>query len=220
MTAKDLLYKYLDYSVHWSQNIFQNAEPALVRKQQLEGLLNAFGLSKKYVNPLVQIKYSIGGEKEKLSRARRLNQLSNIEYFEQGEFLNDRPIEANRELSELATATIRQLYKKPPEDRMKRPVDIGWMFNNLLHFRRDVYRIAYPNEGMLEGFSVGLLYSHYLQAELKSVISANLDEIDNTLWLILDPERKDIETKVLKSEFRYEEVDLDKIDRHWNMDNY
>ncbi|WP_299611247.1 hypothetical protein [uncultured Aquimarina sp.] len=220
MTAKDLLYKLLDYNYLWAKADVINDKPSVIRRQQIESLLDAFGLSKKYVNPLVQIKYSIIGEKEKLSRAKQLNKLTNIEYLQRGEFLHDRPYGENKELSERAIKKIKELYEHPPEDRMKRPVDIGWMFNDLLNFRQEIYKVAYPWGGMLEGFSVGLIYSQYLQSELKNLIKENIEEIDNTLWLILDPKQKEIDIEELKNKFDYPDVDLDNIDLDWRIDNY
>ena len=220
MTAKDLLHKLLDYNYLWSRTDLINDKPSVIRRQQLESLLDAFELSKKYVNPLVQIKYYIVGEKEKSSRAKHLNKLTNIQYLQSGEFLHDRPYEENQELSDKATAKIKELYQHISEDYMERPVDIGWMFNSLLNFRQEIYKIAYPDGGMLEGFSVGLIYSQYLQGELKNLIKNNLEDIDNTLWLILDPKQREIDVEELKSTFNYLDVDLDKIDLEWRIDNY
>ena len=220
MTAKDLLHKLLDYNYLWTRKDFLNDKPSVIRREQIESLLEAFGLSKKYVNPLVQIKYSIVGKKEELSRAKQLNKLTNIQYLMQGEFLRDRPYEENQELTNRATNKIKELYKHAPEDRMKRPVDIGWIFNSLLNFRQEIYKVAYPNGGMLEGFSVGLIYSQYLQSELKNHIQDNLEDIDNTIWLILDPQKREIDIEVLKSKFNYPDVDLDKIDLDWRVENY
>lgn len=73
---------------------------------------------------------------------------------------------------------------------------------------------------MLEGFSVGLLYSHYLQGQLKKIIIENLDEIDETLWLILDPKQGDIDIKTLVENFNYPNEDLEKIDLEWRTENY
>lgn len=220
MTAKDLLHKLLDYNYLWTRKDLLNDKPSVIRRQQIESLLEAFGLSKKYVNPLVQIKYSIVGKKGELSRIKQLNKLTNIQYLMHGEFLHDRPYEENQELADIAINKIKELYKHTPEDRMNRPVDIGWMFNSLLNFRQEIYKVAYPNGGMLEGFSVGLVYSQYLQLELKNLIQDNLDDIDNTIWLILDPQKREIDIEVLKSKFNYPDIDLDKIDMDWRVENY
>lgn len=220
MTAKDLLHKLLDYNYLWTRTDLINHKPSVIRRQQIESLLNAFGLSKNYVNPLVQIKYSTLGKKGELNRAKQLNKLTNIEYLQHGEFLNDRPYEENQELSDRATTKIKELYKQIPENIMNRPVNIGSMFNNLFNFRQEIYKVAYLNEGMSEGFSVGLIYSQILQSKLKNLIKENLDEIDDTLWLILDPKQREINIEDLKNKFDYPDVDLNKIDLDWRINNY
>jgi hypothetical protein len=68
------------------------------------------------------------------------------------------------------------------------------------------------NEGMLEGFSVGLIYSQHLQSEIKNLIRENLEEIDNTLWLILDPKQREIDIEEVENRFDYPDVDLGEID--------
>ncbi|WP_299438235.1 hypothetical protein [uncultured Aquimarina sp.] len=220
MTGKDLLYKYLDYQYLWSSPNRINDKPSQIRLKQLEALLEAFGLTKKYVNPLIQIKYSILGEKEKLSRSQHLNKLTNVQYFEQSEFLYDREYKENNEVANRALNKIKELYKKPPESRISRPVDIKWMFNNLLNFRKNVFKITYPWGGMLEGFSVGLIYSEHLQSNLKKIITDNIEEIDDTLWLIIDPKKRNFDLETMKSEFNYPDVDLDNIDLEWRIENY
>src|SRR5215213_10035075 len=77
MTAKDLLNKVLDYNYLWSSPERKNSKPATTRLAQIEALQEAFGLTKKYVNPFVQIKYSFAGEKQKLDRAKQLNRITN-----------------------------------------------------------------------------------------------------------------------------------------------
>jgi len=221
MTAKDLLLKYLDFKYLWSTPDRVNEQPSKARFQQLEALLGAFGLTKKHVNPLVKIKYRLSGQKEQLDRANYLNSLSNIEYFQKGEFLRDREYSENKELVEIALEKVNRLFEHTPEPRNKeRPVDIGWMFNSLLNFRQDIFNVTYPNSGMLEGFNVGLFYSQHLQSELKKSIIENLTDIDKTLVMILDPNAREFELEYLKSEFQYPDIDLKKIDLEWRMDNY
>lgn len=220
MTAKDLLYKILDYKYLWSSQDRINEKPSRLRIAQIDCLLDAFGLSKKYVNPLVQIKYWTSGQKEKLTRSKYLNKLSNLDYLLEGEFLHDRPVEKNEELNQISRNKIKELFKALPDDWINKPVDTKWMFNDLFNFRLAVYKVAYPTEGMLEGFSIGLHYSKYLQSEFKKVINDNLGQIDDTLWLILDPDKKDIEINVLENEYSYKNIDLEKIDLEWRIENY
>lgn len=216
MTAKDLLHKILDYNHLWSSPERNNSKPAKTRLMQIELLLEAFGLTKKYVNPLVQIKYAFTGKKEKWNRALRLNGLTNLEYVLRGEFLRDREKEVNKELSDKVLLKIRDLYPDLTEYIKNKPFDIDWLYSDLLSFRQEVYNLTYPNGGMLEGFSVGLHYSFYLKAQLKEIVKSNLSEIDETLWQILDPLKRDIS----KDEISYPDVDLDNIDREWRMENY
>ena len=220
MTAKDLLYKTLDYQYLWTLPQNKNSKPAKLRLEQIESLLDAFGLTKTYVNPLVQIKYSIKGDKQSLDRARHRNKLTNLEYLLQGEFLRDREKDANAELSKKIIETITSLYPDMTEHINQRPVDIGWLFNNLFIFRKDVYKLTYPNGGMLEGFSAGLHYSFHLQHKLKTLITDNLNEIDETLWFILDPTKRDIEMNTLVNQYKYVDHDFKALDLDWRMENY
>ncbi|MCK8523497.1 hypothetical protein M0D21_18080 [Aquimarina sp. D1M17] len=73
---------------------------------------------------------------------------------------------------------------------------------------------------MDEGFAVGLIYSKYLQSELKKTINENLNKIDETLWLIIDPQKREIDLQTIKSEFQYPDVDLEEIDLNWRIGNY
>ena len=101
-----------------------------------------------------------------------------------------------------------------------RHADIVWLFNNLFIFRQQVYKLTYPNGGMLEGFSTGLHYSKYLQHKLKTIISDNFNEIDETLWLILDPTKRQIEMSTLIGKHKYVDHDFNELDLDWRMENY
>lgn len=218
MTAKDLLIKLLEYNFLWKSH--QQSKPSMLRRKQIECLLEAFELTKNHVNRSVKSTYSFSGIKEKMSRKIYLSKLSNIAYLEKGEFLKDIPYEEYHELSLKAIKKIEEIYKHIPESGMNKPVDIGWMFNSLYNFRQKIYNLTYPNGGMLEGFSVGLIYSKYLQSELKKVVNNNLEDIDNTLWSILDPKKREIDIDILKNKYKYEDVDFAKIDLEWSMENY
>ncbi|WP_347069836.1 hypothetical protein [Flavobacterium sp. WV_118_3] len=220
MTAKDLLYKILDYQYLWALPHNKNSKPANLRLEQMESLLDAFGLAKKNIDPLVQIKDFISGDKESVDRAKRLKKLTNLDYLVQGEFLYDREDHENAVLSEKVRETIISLYPNMTAHINERPINISWLYNNLFLFRKEVYKLTYPNGGMAEGFSAGLHYSFYLQNKLKTCITDNLNEIDETLWLILDPAKRDIDMNTLVSQYNYIDHDFKAIDFDWEMENY
>lgn len=203
LTVRDLLYKLLEYSFLWNKPERKKEKPAMLRINQIEVLLDEFGLSKKYVNPLVQIKYFIVGDNKKLSRTQFLNQLSNLEYILGGHFLHDREAVLNSELSE----KVKNVFSDLPESILEKPVDFSWLFSDLMRFRQEIYNITHPDEGMIEGFSLGLNYSRYLKSTIKKTIVENLEEIDNTLCSLLDPYNKTLN----KKEINYLDYDLKEI---------
>ena len=215
MTAKDLLLKILDYQCNWACNPF--SEPAKIRMEQIEVLLDAYGLTKKYVNPSVNIEYSLVGEQESHNRTEHLHGLTNLAYFRSGEFLYDREENANTELFQKAMYAITPLYSGLPESiSSMKSHDIKWLFSDLMNYREKIYELTYPWGGMLEGFSLGLSYSKHLQRQLNETIVANLTQIDDTLWLILDPEKREFTNE----EINLKAVDLESIDREWRIANY
>lgn len=214
MTSKDLLFKILDYNYLWILPHNINSEPARIRLKEIEFLLDVFGLSKKYVTPEVRGSYNIDGEE--LNREQYLSRKSDWEYFIGGDFLSDRAPDANTELLNSALSTMRTIYPDYPDDLFKGRINIRWLFTDLLNFRQSIYNITYPWGGMLEGFSLGLSYSKYLQYQLKETIKNNTVDIDNTLCLILDPLKRDFDNNSIG----YEEIDLAKIDLEWRMENY
>jgi hypothetical protein len=220
MTAKDLLHQLLEYRNSWSARDRVHSQPTTIRLAQLEALQAAFGLTKQHVNLLVRVTYGMVGKRAQMNRAQYLNGLSNVDYLVQGEFLHDRPAEAYQELAEQARARVREAYPGAPADRMERPVQIGWLYNYLLNYRQDLYAVAQPERGMLEGFAVGLLYGQELVNTVKQTIQQHVTEIDEVLWGILDPSKREVTKDELVHTYRYPKVDLASIDLAWRMENY
>jgi hypothetical protein len=218
MTALDLLTKYFEYDYLWRMPDRINDPPSVIRKAQLEALLDAFGLSKDHADPSVEITYT--GSEGRETRQQRLERISHLEYFEQGEFLSDRPLQGNRKLINQVLKFVREEYGFEPKSEEERHIHLKWLFSNLMGFRKEAYQLAYPSGGMLEGFSPGLMYSLHLQGKVKTAINEHLGEIDHTLWRVLDPEKRTVEMETLKAEYHYPDVDLGKIDLDWRMENY
>lgn len=220
MTAKDLLYKVLEYEHLWAGDKRALTKPSKIRRRQIEALLSAFDLTKKNINPLKRIRYVLLGENKEVSRADFVQKLSTIEYITRGEFIRDRPDEVYTEIIETAKNTLNSIHKGLTAELQNKPVDIKWLFSSLFLFRQEIYKVTRPNEGMAEGFSIGLYYSFYLQHKLKEVILQTLDEIDDVLWSILDPDKRTIEKEELIKKYGYPDVDLKAVDLEWMVENY
>jgi hypothetical protein len=212
MTAKDLLHTILDYQHIWVLSQHTLSKSAETRRQQIDALQEAFGLTKKNVNPSLQITYSMNGEE--FDRTTRLKSMTNLQYLTSGEFLTDRPEEQNHELAQRIKVVISAMYPHMPVNRMEKS-HIPWLFNNLFNFRGEIYKVSYRDAGPVEGFSAGLSYSHYLKKKLKDIIKSNVEEIDETLCLILDPTKSTIEKRELVENYKYPDVDLDTLDADW-----
>lgn len=220
MNAKDLLYLYLDYHINWVRTNLTDEMPARIRKQQLESLLCAFGIYKEVLPPPSILDSLFKKKPKTLSVTTLIRNHVNIKYFSTGDFLNDRPYEDNQELITQANDKVRELYEGISEHRLKRPFRIHSLFMSLFNFRQDLYKVAYPTRGMMEGFLVEVAYSNFLQSEIKHTIDNNVDNIDNTLCLLIDPRRREFTIEELQHTYNYPDVDLDKIDLEWRIECY
>jgi hypothetical protein len=119
----------------------------------------------------------------------------------------------------MATSAVGEIKARTIEGH-KNEIHITWLFSDLFNYRRRAYEFAYPPGAMMEGYSVGLYYSFYLQHKLTAAIQSNLEEIDEVLWMLIDPQKRDIPLAELISQFNYPDADLDKLDLDWRIENY
>jgi hypothetical protein len=214
MTAKDLLYQYLDYWFVKQQVDHFNYDAIKIREMQIGILLDQFGLTKKHIQ--------ITEEHQSEYYNRILNQHSEIEHMSMGSFLEFRADEENKEISNKIATALKQVYSNLPEDKLKNP-GIHWLFQNLLGFRKEVYQFTQPEAGQFEGFDPGLQYSFLLRGKLKHKVKNDVEEIDEVLCLILDPRKRVLDKAELIAKFNYPDADLHKLDMEWWMkkfDNY
>ncbi len=215
MNAKDFLEQYFEYSCYASAS----APSYVFRTKQLESLLAAFGIARKNADPkLNNNRYVVGGQR--MERRTRLEQMSELEYFESGEFLNDRPYLDNMELVLKIEQFALKNISLGLKDQKGRNLALAWLFNDLMNFRKEVYKVANPWGGFLEGFEIGLYYGKCQAENLKQVIRENLGEIDETLSLLIDPKKKEYILEDLVNDFGYPDVDLKEMDREWEMENW
>lgn len=216
MTAKDLLYKYIEYACDWSTE--KEFPSSSFRLRQIEAMLEAFELTKKYADPHRDVTYfdSNGGQQ---TRAEYLDELTDLEYFEQCEFIDERPEEVYKELIDHVIKIEVEPRKSLKSIRDKR-IDPGTIFGALLSFRLDIYRLIHNHGYQLEGYNVAFAYAMRLRWNLIDTLNKNLDEIDEILWLLIDPQKRDIPLETLVSRFNYPDVDLGEHDRQYRFDTF
>jgi hypothetical protein len=223
MTALDLLYKILDFR-NWEGsferyhlNALADKKPSFVRLQQIECLLAAFQLTKEYINPSLQIFYG----NQKTSRKEELSKLSNLQYFLNGEFIKDREYQNNNQELIYTTLEVAKRLTYLDAKYFKKEVHIGWLFNSLITYRTEIHRFTQKPKFFDEGFEVGAYYAMYLKTELSKDLIKNLQEIDQTLSLIIDPIQRIFSLEELQSKYNYIEFDLEQIDLEWrNTEDY
>lgn len=215
MTAKDLLHKYLEYACDWYMH--EEYSSSTLRLQQILSLLEALELTRKYADPNTGITYFRG--KGQQTRAEYLAELTDLEYFVQGEFFHDRTEEANKEIINRAIETVIGNWQHLQDFRNK-PVEAGGIFGDLLSFRIDVYRLIHSGGMMMEGFSVGFAYCMHLRHKLIKTLEENLEEIDETLSQLIDPQKRDIPLETMVTQFNYPDVDLGEHDRQFRFDTF
>jgi len=210
LSSKDLLYKILEFQTHWVG--YSDIKPVTARLAQLDSLIEAFQLSKKYVNPLVKIFYSFWGSSTDIDRATKLSQMSNLEYVLAAEFLHDRTEKSLQELAEVIQIQYVSLYSKNTFNSFELE-DISILFSDLLTYRLDLYKLTNINLKIFEGFPAGIEISDHLKTSLYLSINQNIDKIDEFLCLILDPMARNF----TKNEINYPDFDLDDIDAEWSL---
>ncbi|MBO9731470.1 MAG: hypothetical protein J7623_22710 [Chitinophaga sp.] len=215
ITVRDLLYKILDYGHLWNKPDRIDSKPAQARHEQILVLADAFGLSKKSVNPLKMVQLIVARKKNEISRINYLKKYTDFEYLSLGEFIHDKSKESYKELRDKAFAFTLGRHPDIPEEHLKY-FDVSGLFQDMFRYRQEIYNATEYPSAMLEGYSVALSYGWSLQHKLNSVIKDNISEIDDILCTILDPENRFFDKELIK----YPDMDIDSIDREWEIDNF
>ncbi|MEL6731977.1 MAG: hypothetical protein AAFP83_12675, partial [Bacteroidota bacterium] len=199
MTAKDLLHVYLDYVNSWIHPSNTDILPAKMRLQQIHALQKAFGLQKPYgpdegvIKPLEdregeavilndQVEAFILTSKP---RKQRIEEMSHLAYLEKGEFLIDRPQSSQDTFIKKVREKVGEVVN--PRLSQSSPIRLNALFSMLLQFRLQAYALIHPPLNFRLGFSMHRAYSDMLQYRVKKILNENLEEIDHTLWELLDP---------------------------------
>ena len=63
-----------------------NSKPGVLRRKQIDALLDAFGLTRKHANPEVETSYHSQRFEKELNRTEYLERITDMEYMAEGEF--------------------------------------------------------------------------------------------------------------------------------------
>lgn len=215
ITAKDLLLKILDYNCYWGLPENELSEPARIRLEQIEHLLDVFGLTKSHVDTFRTSYIFDGVECQIENRAVYISGMTDFEYVIEGEFILDRPENRNQEIIERAFTTAKMIYPEADDAYLlgtdRGGAYINFLFKDLLEFRQEIYKITNPVWRLDSGSTLGRIYREYLKKQMRQSIIDNLNEIDDTLCLILDPEKRAFSADTIN----YKEIDFADMDMNW-----
>jgi hypothetical protein len=221
-TARDLLYKAMDYDGFWNTSKkMLNSKPSTLRKLQLEKLLIGFDISKVNAKPQTQTKgnlrieqiYFTSRNSKQMNRTEYLKTLTNFRYFTRGEFISDRSPKMYQDLIAQIISTSKRVYPEQSEFIDKEPVNLVQLFRDLYSFRHSVYAMNKYNYSRksLKLFSTEDDYAQYLRNNHISSTETGLAETDKILCTLIDPENK----TVTEDEISYPEDNLKTLDEEW-----
>lgn len=203
MTAKDLLHKFIEYESFWDEK----SKPGMIRIKQIESLQSAFHLMKP--DSLQNDSF----------RFEWLEDLDNVDYL-YGDFIEDRPESSFDEIKKKAVEKLKKIVPNQSEDFFfleNKRIEI--IYNNLVSFRIQTHKFLSHEDHILEGIDAGFYYSETLIEGVKEKVRESLYEIDDLLWSILDPLKRDIELNTLIEKFNYPEDNLEYIEAEWKTNN-
>ena len=220
MTVKDLLYKYLDYRSRWTVEHMAKSKPGMVRLKQINALLDAFGLSKKYANPEVETYYS-SQEYGRLNRQDYLKRLTDMEYMAQGEFLRDNPIPSDGPLVERLLEELRKGGGYVPGKLNKHFPALNILWGEMLRLRYGIFDLTQHHVTIYEGYIIGLHYSGAMKRMISEKLEEPIARMDSVLCEIMDPKGRTFSEADLIADYGFpSEEELREAEVEWSQDDY
>ncbi len=229
LTAKDLLYKAMDYDGFWSSSKrMRNSKPSQCRKIQLDKLLVAFGINKhnghataqapgkKDPGKTVRTVYAISKYPKGLHRVEYIRTLSNLEYLITGEFIADISRGKYNDLIAQIITEARRIFPEQTNFIDNNPINLVRLFHFLYNFRSSLYYVNLYvfNRKTNNYFSTEEDYYIYLRKKFISNMEADFAEIDELLCLLIDPEKKTFN----EEELDYPYYNFEVLDEEWEND--
>lgn len=228
LTAKELLYKALDYDGFWnSSKRMRDSESSKARKLQLDSLLQAFQISKKNakntsqvpartdnINIVIKSFYGTSKNRISLERLDYIKTISDFQYLIYGEFVADKDRELYQDTLTHIVSLVKTIFPHETKNNEQDSINLVRLFQNLYSFRHMAYNTfeaSFLKSFRTQDFSIEEEYSYFIKQEFVNKIPCNFTEIDELLCVLIDPEKRSFTA----SEINYPEFDLDAIDLNW-----
>lgn len=231
LTAKDLLYKGLDYGGFWdTSKKMRDSPPSIARRAQLDALLMAFGIDKKNASAATQVPvetaenetvimvYSTSTNPKSMNRLEYIKSLKNFEYFSSGEFLADRDRTKYEGLISQIISTIKNSFPEQSNVIDQQPLNLVQLFRELyncrLHFTHMVNFI--DRFQINDRFSIETAFTAQVRKRSIDAMSQYLTELDDLLCLLIDPDQRSFN----EAEINYPSYDLAALDAAWYQERF
>ena len=228
LTARDLLYKALDYDGFWnSSKRMRDSESSKARKLQLDSLLHAFQISKKNAkaasqlpdrtgkeNVVIKSFYSSSRNRKSLERLDYIKTLNDFQYLTYGEFIADIDREKYQDTLKHIVTLVKTIFLDETKIIDQNSINLVRLFHNLYSFRHIAYNTfetSFLKLTRSQDFLIEEEYCYFFKQAFIRKIPDNFTEIDELLCILIDPEKKSFS----EDEVNYQEFDFDAIDLNW-----
>lgn len=226
LTAKDLLYKALDYDGFWNTSKrMKDSKPSACRKAQLNKLLDGFEITRKNAraNSLVSVEvngnstmhtvYATSRNPISMGRIEYVKTLTSLQYFTQGEFIADTDRAKYNDLIGQIISTAKIIFPAQSKLIDKEPVNLVRLFSEVYNFRHTLYLLLkhISTAKTNERFFIDDDYSLHLKKEFLKSTNDNLSEVDELLCTLIDPAKRQLN----EDKIAYPTFDLESIDEEW-----
>jgi hypothetical protein len=226
LTAKDLLYKSLDYDGFWNGTKRMRAsKPSQCRWEQLDILLKAFGIIQANAKAESQTPqsgddsrqvisvYARSGRPRAMHRIEYVKTLSEFNYLSTGEFLADIDKAAYQDLAQHISTAGKAIFPDQAAMMDAQPLNLVRLFAALYNYRLGAYHVlkAGPFGNRNLPFSLEDAYSLHLQDQFMRKMNENWTELEETICLLIDPQKRSF----TEEELHLPVYDFAALDAEW-----
>lgn len=230
LTAKDLLFKSMDFDIYWNNSkTVRSTPPSLARKAQTDCLFQAFGISKaneksgliteQAKGDITETWYLDGMRKRPMNRTQYVKSLTIYRYFSYGEFLINADLTQYRDLIATMIEETNKWFPDQPKVKTVEAESLGNLFRHLYQIRFNSYLMFRDklDAEVNENSRVETMYSNVLQTKLIDSMAESFSEIEKVLTTLIDPANRQFDEKAIG----YPEYNLASLDaEYWKANRH